>query len=681
MAIGLPDEIVSEILTPVLRVPDHVFSDTSTGTSPFATYQESTSAILLVCKAWLRVSTPLLYHVVVLRSKAQVKALDATLKTNPDLGRFIKKLRVEGGFGSCMRGILQNAPHITVIFLSLHIHASDSPSGLVLGLPLVNPQRVIIWDRDEHPLKNKHVGELMKAVELSAKKKWSNMTTIVFPYTGVTQNRNSFVMAMSSIPTVTTVSFPVWKNMYTCLLPRHIHDIAQKASIQTIEIRVAITPTQAESHFDRPEHSLLMPKLRFTDIRPEVLSRKSPPKVAVARPVDPSFRPMASSPQTTVDLIWKHVLFFAMKDVLDADRGLHSNLIFLRRLHRTLNQRQLQYVLVSKTFHRLALQYLYRWPVFSTSQSLQNFRRTLAKNPSLGLHMREPTCYLTLSSPTLTDEIQTALFVHTPHLTRLVLDGGVRMDWGVFRTLAECTGASLVELSVCVSPQKDASGDLDPDPAVFYRFTALRSLVWSYSTVKFSSDAKVSGVLPALEFLHLRSESLYPILTALELPSIRRAKLCGDAEAHSFLAAHGKKIRELTMFRPTFNKVVALCPNLCNFDIRLGTPTGEPHPYKVFAQTWSYQPQHHVLTRLALDKYPQDRKADEDAEWDMILSPLEPSHLPALCELQVLQCKWPAANEHAIAQSGWVKRAEKLWKRGIKLMDKDGVHWRPRLKT
>ncbi|KAF7360686.1 F-box domain-containing protein [Mycena venus] len=680
MSVSLPDEIVSEILAPVLRVPDHKFSDTSTGTSPFATYQESTSAILLVCRAWLRVSTPLLYHVVILRSKAQAKALDTTLKTNPDLGRFIKKLRVEGGFGSHMRGILQNAPHITDIFLSFHIHASDSPSGLVLGLPLINPQRVIIWDRDEHPLKNKHVGELMRAVESSANKKWSNMTVVVFPYTGATQNRNSFVMAMSSIPTVTTVSFPVWNNMYTCLLPRHIHDIAQKASIQTIEIRVAITPTRAESYFDRPEHSLLMPKLQFTDIRLEVPSRKPPPKVTIARPVDASFRPMASCPQTMVDLIWKRVLFFAMKDVLDAGRGLESNLILLRRLHRTLNQRQLQYVLVSKTFHRLALQYLYRWPVFSTSQSLQDFHRALARNPSLGLHVQELTCHLPLSSPTPTDEIQTVLFIHTPHLTRLVLDGGVRMDWGVFRALAECTGASLVELSACVSPQKDASGELDPDPAVLCRFTALRSLVWGYSTVKFPSDAKVSGVLPALEFLHLKSESLYPTLTALELPSIRRAKLCGDAEALSFLAAHGKKISELAMFRPTFNRVVALCPNLCTFDIRLGIPRGEPHPFKVFAQTWSYPPQHHALTKLVLAKYPQDRKADEDGEWDMILSPLEPSHLPTLRELQVLQCKWPAANEHAIAQSGWVKRAEKLLKHGIKLMDKDGVHWRPRLK-
>ncbi|KAJ7739235.1 hypothetical protein DFH07DRAFT_965784 [Mycena maculata] len=57
----------------------------STQANPFATYEESTSAILVVCKAWLRVSTPLLYRVVT-------------------LGDSSKKLRVEGGFGTFMHG-------------------------------------------------------------------------------------------------------------------------------------------------------------------------------------------------------------------------------------------------------------------------------------------------------------------------------------------------------------------------------------------------------------------------------------------------------------------------------------------------------------------------------------------------------------------------------------------------
>jgi hypothetical protein len=83
------DVFLSEILFPALKVPDEDFSDSSY-LSPFASSEESSLAMFLVCKDWLRVTAPLLYHVVVLRSKAQAKALGESLSKNKDLGRFIK---------------------------------------------------------------------------------------------------------------------------------------------------------------------------------------------------------------------------------------------------------------------------------------------------------------------------------------------------------------------------------------------------------------------------------------------------------------------------------------------------------------------------------------------------------------------------------------------------------------
>ncbi|KAJ6463528.1 hypothetical protein C8R45DRAFT_841316, partial [Mycena sanguinolenta] len=58
----------------------------------------SASRYFLVCKSWLRVSTPLLYNVVILRTTAQAETLQVFLETNKGLGLFVKKLRVEGGF-------------------------------------------------------------------------------------------------------------------------------------------------------------------------------------------------------------------------------------------------------------------------------------------------------------------------------------------------------------------------------------------------------------------------------------------------------------------------------------------------------------------------------------------------------------------------------------------------------
>src|ERR1700733_14396674 len=134
MANILPDELIKEILTPALKVPDDLFSNTSSP-SPFSTYSRSTSSYLVVAKAWLRVATPLLYHVVILRSKAQAQALEATLHENPQLGKHIKKLRVEGGYGTALYSIIKSAYNLKELFLSLEIWSSDSISGLCRGLP------------------------------------------------------------------------------------------------------------------------------------------------------------------------------------------------------------------------------------------------------------------------------------------------------------------------------------------------------------------------------------------------------------------------------------------------------------------------------------------------------------------------------------------------------------------
>jgi len=113
---SLPNEIVNEILKPVLKVPDAVFCDTSSSAFNFKS-EISTSAILLVCKQWLRVATPLLFEVVILRSNGQSKALACVLKTNKQFGQFIRMLRVEGGYGMAVNTIVTVAPQIRDLFI------------------------------------------------------------------------------------------------------------------------------------------------------------------------------------------------------------------------------------------------------------------------------------------------------------------------------------------------------------------------------------------------------------------------------------------------------------------------------------------------------------------------------------------------------------------------------------
>ncbi|KAJ7744156.1 hypothetical protein B0H16DRAFT_995082 [Mycena metata] len=178
----VPDEIISEILSPLLKLSDEVFSERSEKVLLDPGY--SCSTYLLVCKAWLRVSTPLLYNVVILRTTAQAVALQKALEVSPEIGGFIKKLRVEGGYGAAMHTILKCAPNITDLFISLFIHGTDSTKGLCSGLPLIDPRRVILHDAsnpDEKPKKNKQVTQLFETL-LVVVTKWKNLKIFDFPY-------------------------------------------------------------------------------------------------------------------------------------------------------------------------------------------------------------------------------------------------------------------------------------------------------------------------------------------------------------------------------------------------------------------------------------------------------------------------------------------------------------------
>ncbi|KAJ7051348.1 hypothetical protein C8F01DRAFT_1091551 [Mycena amicta] len=176
MANNAPDEILTEILRPLLKHSDAAFSDTSE--KPLlAVHGFEVSSYLLVNKAWLRASTPLLYSVVILRTTAQAVAVERVLKRYPDIGNYILKLRVEGGFGTAMHTILRCATRLRELFISLVISASDNVKGLCSGLPLVNPHSVYLYDRNYHRngfAKNKKVDELLQTV-ISLIPKWNNL--------------------------------------------------------------------------------------------------------------------------------------------------------------------------------------------------------------------------------------------------------------------------------------------------------------------------------------------------------------------------------------------------------------------------------------------------------------------------------------------------------------------------
>ncbi|KAJ7816739.1 hypothetical protein B0H14DRAFT_3743191 [Mycena olivaceomarginata] len=651
-----------------------MFSDLSLK-SPFAKYSVSSSATLLVCKAWLRVATPLLYSVVVIRSKAQCRALGDALQKNPDLGRFIKKLRAEGGFGAHMQHILKFAPNITDLFVSLQIPSSDSCAGLVAGLPLINPTRLIIFDDPDNLWKNKAALQLMAALQ-GCRTKWTNTNTLLLPYRIIPFARESFVLAVCAFPGIKTVSFPIF------FPDTVIREIAAIPTIEAIEIRFkprksVPLPTPA----DMRVNSLL----RWAEDS-DAPSRKRVYKLSARLPADPTFRPLMAIPQPIADKIWSRILFFAMLDLKPRPKNQTQHMKGVKE--RLATTKRLRFLLVSKLFHRLALPYLYREPALGRRR-VSRFTECVLATPTLGAHIRE-----------LDIKFLARAIPYMPRLSRLLGDSRMRFPYAGLCALAESCGATLVELSGMSFTRGDAT---DRSPAFFSRFTALRTLSWAVISSPINNwdpfftsvDAVPTDALPALEFLTLKSTEGLSVFPQMELPNLRRVSIfVHDKPAPAqfgapaaltpivdFLRAHGAKIWTLRTETPIFHSVhvLTLCPNISTFVCRVDTSRN----YDLGASGLEVEFRHDFLSTLLVNRVPGVHVNKRRAEqvWAEIFPQLETAlvHLPALREIRALPCEWPTT-EHAIAKSVWVQAAERLLEKGIKLTDKGGAEWHPRLK-
>ncbi|KAJ7438631.1 hypothetical protein B0H11DRAFT_2104239 [Mycena galericulata] len=694
MSHKLPDEIISEILSPALEVAENMFSDTSS-TSPFAVAgsPSCSSALLLVCKSWLRVATPLLYNVVVIRSKAQAGALQSALQSNPDLGQFVKKLRVEGGYGKSMSQILHKTPNVSDIFLSLLVHASDSTAGLALGLPLINPTRLIIHDENEFFLKNKNVVTLMTALATSVVK-WSNLNTIHFPYHYHMTARESFCTALCSSPTVKILSFPT----YNTSLEPYLIECARAPSLEAIEIRKVPHDAQTPLNSTDPRLGKLLRWANLLASKSKSTTRTLT-QTSVCLPRDPSFRPMISVSQAVVELIWSRILFFAMLSLEQHPENTPAWMLTDKRI----NPKRRKLLLVSKLFHRVGLPYLYRCPVFLNASILSSLASVVVERPALGEHMRELDVRFPRSRDTVLGRETTAgsaplasIVPHTHNLTHLIGGTGktvwggtcLFMSWVTFTALSEVAGTTLQQFSgFCLksTSEKDVHS-----PSIFQRFTALCSFTWNYGaryaekrreTDLFSAvDDITAAALPNLEFLEIESGNGLAVFSQMKLPSLRRAEfeIHGDWDAKLFLRVHGAKIQDLKIRDDTIarHSTFTLCPNMKTLACQAMDYKGHDFCLKALGSGFK----HASLTKIIVDKVPKRGVAKEEQDWDDFLGVLDVSYFPALREVCIPSLEWPT-KEQAIAKSVWVKWAEILLDHGIRLTDRTGANWRPRLKS
>ncbi|KAJ7237746.1 hypothetical protein B0H12DRAFT_1138520 [Mycena haematopus] len=650
---SLPDEIISEILSPALKVSDELFCDQS-DISPFAKNSESTSAYLLVCKPWLRVATPLLYNTVVLRSKAQAKALSVALSGNKELGHFIRKLRVEGGYGPPMHIILQCSPNISDLFLSFILYSSDNTSGLCKGLRLINPTRLILTDLMYKPLENKMISHLVEAL-VDSISKWDRLFVFDSPYYNHESGRsNKLIVALLKAQRLRTLAIPSAAGLSWA------YSTLKGCPLQIIHLKKPPTPA---TRSDLEKDPVLMALLKFPGTPALHKTREKEPiseLPLIAPSLNPFFIPMAREAQEVHHKVWARVLYFAMSVPELADNPASKNI-----------PHRLPLLLVSKTFNRLGLPHYYTHVVLKSS-IVSPFASVLSSNPSIGSRIR------TLA---INSRVDSTILSQTSGLERIIsASASIRQEisWDAFETVATRSGSTLRASSVRIGKHEHASA------MIFTKLTALRTLEWSCLTSFLLTNIPEDGLQNLKELKVSRTnQSFLTALSLMELKYLERVVLSTDVDdfnVETFLKAHGPKLIELEISYSELItltvRILELCPNLRSISLTGYAATDDP-PAADDLYSHRAVPS---LVKITLDLQNWPRDKAQVLEWDGFFSQFEPKCLPNLRESEVKCCQWPT-NERDIPKSCWVQWAEKLLKHGIHLTDRTGTKWRPRLKV
>ncbi|KAJ7043862.1 hypothetical protein C8F04DRAFT_1389306 [Mycena alexandri] len=651
----LPDEIISEILSPALRVSDDAFSSTS-AISPFLSRSESSSSFLLVNKAWLRVGTPLLYNVVVLRSKAQAKALAVALTSNPVLGGFIRKLRVEGGFAISLLKILQASTNLTDLFITLNVEHPDNTCGLCRGLPSINPVRVILAGNDNYQHLSTDAETLLDRLAKCIRN-WTKMAVFEID-SDFSRLSWKLTYALCNAPNLATLMASA---------PLHISSlgydsmqiIAKNPSLKRLIIkdRYSIPLHIRRSIVARAQHDQrIKALLNFPD---DWASGDIIPFVYPAR---------LSGDPVQEDVIWNRILYFALHR-FSSKLGARLGILPPDRFG------YIAPLLVCKKFARLGLPHLYTNPMLNRAVALRSFAHRLSEQPSLGLHVRSLAA--TVASDGDLAWFQ-AITSKIPALLELYgNEQFLPISWSSFNDLGHYFGATLTTfhgVPVAESPQTAS-------PAVFNLFPRMQSFAWDCITA-FQTQPQSIPIGTFDNLVHLIIDyfhsSFFDVLSHMELPSLRTTAFSAEAEGgFPFFQRHGKKLEQLTVsvlqLKDPELVIFATCPLITVLRISCSPKT------VIDASSFTAPDKHASLERIVFRVAPYGMKPALRTSLGRFFTSLDITPFPALRWMEHSECIWPT-NEREISKSYWVKWAECLLDRDIHLVDPEGVPWRPRLK-
>lgn len=152
MTESVPNEILEAILGHALAIPAPTFETWRTHRTYCSSPRSTVSDILLVSKRWCALGTPALYEAAIIRSSSQAQklatAVNATNIGQKDRhlkrGQYLRRLRIEGGYGDAFIRVLAAAPGITTLYLCYGLTNEDSMAGLLNALRKIQPEQLFL---------------------------------------------------------------------------------------------------------------------------------------------------------------------------------------------------------------------------------------------------------------------------------------------------------------------------------------------------------------------------------------------------------------------------------------------------------------------------------------------------------------------------------------------------------
>ncbi|KAF8208605.1 hypothetical protein K438DRAFT_1812546 [Mycena galopus ATCC 62051] len=538
-----------------------------------------------------------------------------------------------------MLKIIKAAPNVKELFVSINIWSADNVSGLTRGLPSMDLTRVILFDTRNHSARNKNSQTLIDTLQECITKEWKNLAVFELPYSSHYYSYSRTLMAiatsLSTAPALKTLLIPAMRYHGT-QPPEHLSLIAKNPSLQSIEFRLPIDARTVDlSQCLAFNHPSLRGLVKIPEYLGPVPSRTPTPTPSPSQPL------LQYSTDSVPEEVWDRILRLAMaRDVSQQDR------------------KPRPCWLVSKKFARLALPYLWESLLFRYSYQYDGFLEKLT-DPSFRHHVH--TLYFHTS-----ESINLRPIYGLP-LVNLIGLSNINVTLKVFSDLAKHRGSTLQRLEGLLVTKSANIGD----PAVFSKFINIRSLSLGFK-VSFSACTSLpSTALATLEELKLTNfdTSHMTVFSHMDLPALRHASFPIDnAGLGPFLTKHGSKLRTLTVVLGTHRllRLFDACPALVDLTVICGhaIPSASFYLSSVNLETITFT---------------ADRVRGAERKWAVFFDSFHVDPFPALRQILVPCVRWPTT-EHDIEKSHWVRWAERLLNRDVKLVDINGVGWRRRLR-